>query len=72
MNINPPLEWKGAPPETISSALIIYFPDNKQGVFTIWLINDIQKKLNLIDEGTVPGIKLNNSYQNKFYCAHRF
>lgn len=69
MNINPPLKWEGAPPETKSYVLIVDDPDNKHGVFTIWLVKNIPYDVNSINEGSIPGCEILNSSHVKSYCA---
>ncbi|HYD89288.1 MAG TPA: YbhB/YbcL family Raf kinase inhibitor-like protein [Vitreimonas sp.] len=40
-NISPPLNWRGAPPETKSFALIVEDPDAPSGTFGHWAIYDL-------------------------------
>jgi len=37
-DISPPLAWSGAPPGTVSFALIVDDPDAPRGVFTHWVL----------------------------------
>jgi Raf kinase inhibitor-like YbhB/YbcL family protein len=40
-NLSPPLEWRGAPPETKSFVLIVEDPDAPSGTFRHWVIYNI-------------------------------
>ncbi len=53
-NINPPLLISGIPPNTKSLALIIDDPDAPSGIWTHWLVWNIQLDTAEIPENSVP------------------
>ena len=50
-NLSPPLEWRGAPEGTRSSALIVEDPDAPRGVFRHWAAYDIPADKSRLNEG---------------------
>jgi Raf kinase inhibitor-like YbhB/YbcL family protein len=50
-DVSPPLEWGGMPPQTRSFALIVDDPDAPVGVFTHWVIIDINTTTHTLGEG---------------------
>ncbi len=50
-NISPPIEWRGAPPETRSFALIVEDPDAPRGIFRHWAAYDIPASFTSLQEG---------------------
>lgn len=50
-NISPPIEWRDAPPETRSFALIIEDPDAPRGIFHHWAAYDIPASSTSLMEG---------------------
>src|SRR6267143_3076752 len=53
-NVNPELRMEGAPAETKSLVLIVDDPDAPVGLFTHWLVWNIDPKTTQIAEGSVP------------------
>jgi Raf kinase inhibitor-like YbhB/YbcL family protein len=51
-NLSPPLEWQGAPPETLSFVLVIEDPDAPSGTFWHWAIYNISPQDTGLPEGT--------------------
>ena len=50
-NISPPLQWEGAPSNTLSFALVLHDPDAPlSGGFTHWVIYDIPSGVKSLDE----------------------
>lgn len=65
-NINPSLDIKGIPKETISLALIMDDPDAPGGTFDHWLVWNIHPA-EAITENSLPGIAGKNSKgENKY------
>ena len=58
-NISPALSWSGAPPTTLSLALIADDPDAPAGTFTHWIIWNIPAHAAL-PEGVPPSESLDN------------
>jgi Raf kinase inhibitor-like YbhB/YbcL family protein len=56
-NVSPPLEWRDAPRETKSFALIVEDPDAPSGTFRHWALYDIAGERSALPEGTTAGAK---------------
>jgi Raf kinase inhibitor-like YbhB/YbcL family protein len=59
-NMNPPLNIRGIPKETISLALIVEDPDAPNGIFDHWIVWNIHPT-ETISEDSLPGITAKNS-----------
>jgi hypothetical protein len=57
LNISPPLEWAGAPPQTLSFALIMEDPDAPSGTFRHWGIYNLSADRTALPEGVGHGVK---------------
>lgn len=53
-NINPHLKWSDFPKETKSFALTLIDPDAPSGNFIHWLVYDIPKDVNEIEQNSLP------------------
>lgn len=53
-NVSPELRIEGSPAEAKSLALVVDDPDAPVGLFTHWLVWDIDPKTNAISEGSAP------------------
>ena len=54
-DLSPSLEWSGAPPETLSYALILEDPDAPGGMWCHWLLYDLGAKLQGLAQGYKTG-----------------
>src|SRR6266480_6976498 len=68
-NVNPELRVEGAPAEAKSLALIVDDPDAPVGLFTHWLVWNIDPKTTEIAEGSPPNgaVQGTNDYPNLGY-----
>ena len=68
-NVSPELEIEGAPAEAKSLAVIVDDPDAPVGLFTHWLVWNIDPKTTKIGEGTVPpgGVQGTNDFPGHRY-----
>lgn len=66
LDINPALVIEGTPPDTKSLVLIVDDPDAPTGTWTHWVVYDIPVT-DKIDEDSVPGKELLNSFGRKRY-----
>src|SRR5256885_7841919 len=68
-NVSPELRIEGAPAETKSLALIVDDPDAPIGLFTDWLVWNIDPKTTDIGEGSVPkgGVQGTNDFPGQRY-----
>ena len=68
-NVNPPLRMEGAPAEAKSLLLIMDDPDAPVGLFTHWLVWNIDPKTTEIAENSVPkgAVQGTNDYPNPGY-----
>ncbi|MCB0807415.1 MAG: YbhB/YbcL family Raf kinase inhibitor-like protein [Bacteroidales bacterium] len=46
---SPHLDWDGAPPNTVTYALIMEDPDAPEGIFTHWIIYNIPAKVSVLE-----------------------
>ena len=65
VNVNPPLAWENIPNETKSLALIVDDPDAPVGLWTHWLVKNIPKDTKRIEENSIPGEEIINSWEKK-------
>ncbi|MEM3669604.1 MAG: YbhB/YbcL family Raf kinase inhibitor-like protein [Nitrososphaerota archaeon] len=60
LDVSPPLQWEGYPPDTKSFVLIMEDLDAPAGIFTHWLIYNIPGNIDRLEEGVVKIEKLPN------------
>lgn len=56
-NVSPPLEWRGAPANTKSIAIIVEDPDAPSGTFTHWVLYDLAGNTGELREASSGGGK---------------
>jgi len=61
-DINPDLSWEDVPEGTKSFALIMDDPDAPMGTWIHWLVKDIPANVKEIEENSVPGKEVDNSF----------
>lgn len=67
-NTNPPLQFAGIPPAAKTLVLIVDDPDAPGGLFTHWLVWNIDPKMTKIGEGAAPkGRHGTNDFGNTGY-----
>ena len=66
-NINPHLQWEGAPQGVKSFALVVDDPDAQAGTWTHWLVKDIPANTNEIPQNSVPGKQVVNDFAKQDY-----
>jgi len=66
-DINPDLRWDDIPPHTKSLALSLKDPDAPNGTFVHWLVYDIDKDLVEVEENSIPGKQVENSFGKENY-----
>jgi len=68
-NVNPGLRFEGAPAEAKSLALIVDDPDAPVGLFTHWLVWNIDPKTPEVAENSVPkgGVQGTNDFPGQRY-----
>lgn len=54
-DISPPLNWSGTPANTQSFTLILYDPDAPNGDFTHWVVYNLPRALNSLEESFQVG-----------------
>ena len=64
-DVNPPLQWEGAPANVKSFALICDDPDAPGGNWTHWLVKNIPADSTEIKENSIPGVEVNTSWGSK-------
>lgn len=64
---NPELSWDDPPLPTKSLALIVEDPDAPKGTWYHWLVYNIDPLQFIIQENTVPGIQVVNSWEIEKY-----
>lgn len=68
LNVSPPLEWKDAPKDTKSFALIVEDPDAPSGMFRHWAVFDIDRQRSRLAEGATDHLHNGvNDFGNRFY-----
>ena len=70
-DVNPQLEWSGAPEGTKSFALINDDPDCPIGTWTHWLVKNIPATTTKIEENSKVGEEVESSWGEKRYKGPR-
>ena len=70
-DVHPELEWTNPPQGTKSFALINDDPDCPIGTWTHWLVKDIPANTTKIEENSVPGVEVVNSWGVSNYKGPR-
>ncbi len=60
LDISPPLEWSGAPPGTVTLALICDDPDAPGGTWTHWVLYGIPASATSLPEGIAGSVHLDD------------
>lgn len=66
---NPELEIRGVPSNAKSLVLIVDDPDAPMGIFTHWVVWNIDPKISVINENSIPGTEGSNSLGKTGYVA---
>ncbi len=66
-DVNPTLSWDDIPEGTKSFALSVKDPDAPSGTFIHWLVYDIDESTRKIDENSIPGKQVKNSFGKENY-----
>ena len=66
-DFNPSLRWSGIPEGTKSFALAVEDPDAPMGTWYHWLVTNIPLETTSINENTIPGTEITNSWGIKGY-----
>lgn len=70
--MNPELQIRGEMPEgTVKLALAVNDPDAPNGLWTHWLVQNIDGDVRVIAENSVPGSEVTNSWNLKKYKGPR-
>lgn len=67
ITISPPFYWNCPPFGTKSFALLVEDPEDRSGIFTLWAVKNIPGNLTKIEEGSIPGEEVANSWGIKHY-----
>lgn len=59
-DLSPPLQWQGAPAETVSLVLILDDPDAPPGLWIHWVLFDLPAALSSLPEGLERSAELAN------------
>lgn len=67
LNVSPPLQIGGIPPEAKSLALIVDDPDAPRGTWVHWVIWNIPVTIDQINENEAPGVQgMNDFHRNEY------
>lgn len=66
-DINPELRWDNVPEGTQSFALSVKDPDAPMGTFVHWLVYDIDQSVRKIEEKSIRGKQVKNSFGRVSY-----
>jgi len=67
--VNPELKINGVPENAKNLALIVDDPDAPTGTFTHWIVWNINPKISVIKENSIPGIEGSNTLGKLGYVA---